>query len=149
MASLVTLPLPTAPTWVTEAPSLARIGFTWLNTSSGPPTMMASVASTAFGSPPLTGASNIGIPFCASLAATSWLAAGAIELMSTTIDPGCTPSITPPWPSTASFTCGELGSMVMITSLRAATSLGDNPAFAPAATSSAMGSGRTSKTVTS
>ena len=89
------------------------------------------------------------MPFSVNRAEISWLAAGAIELMSITIAPGCTPSITPPAPSTAAFTCGELGSIVMMTSLRAATSREDEAAFAPAATSSATASGRTSKTVTS
>ena len=106
--------------------------------------MIASVPSIALGSPPLTGASSMVTPFAASRAAISWLASGAMELMSTTIDPGLAPSITPYVPSTASLTSGELGSIVMTTSLPAATAAGDWPACAPASTTSRSGSGRMS-----
>jgi hypothetical protein len=40
-----------------------------------------------------------------------------MELISISTVPGFAPSIMPPSPSATSFTCGEFGSMVMITSL--------------------------------
>ena len=101
-----------------------------------PPTMIESVPSIALGSPPLTGASSIRIFFSASLAATSRLTSGAIELMSMRIEPGLADSMTPPFPRTTSLTWGELGSIVMITSVFAATSCGEAPFSAPAATTS-------------
>jgi len=103
--------------------------------------MTESVPSTAFGSPPLTGASSISIPFSASRAAISRLARGAIELMSMRVLPGAPPSRTPPGPSTTSFTCGEFGSMVMTASHACATSFGDEAVAAPSAESSFMGAG--------
>ena len=106
--------------------------------------MIASDPSIALGSPPETGASSISTPFFASSAATSWAASGAIELMSTRMLPWRTPSMTPPFPRTAAFTWGELGSMVMMTSACAATSLGDDPALAPALTTSSTGAATTS-----
>jgi hypothetical protein len=90
----------------------------------------------AFGSPPETGASIMTMPFSFKAAQISCAAPGAIELMSTTIVPGFAPSMTPSLPSTASRTFGELGSMVMIRSLLAATSLFEVPGLAPSATRS-------------
>ncbi len=64
------------------------ISLTLLKVSSGPPVMIASVPSFAFGSPPLTGASSITTSFLRSSSASSLETEGAIELMSITIDPG-------------------------------------------------------------
>ena len=123
---------------------MSRIGLTFSKISALPPTMIASVPSTALGSPPETGASSISTPFFASAAATSWAARGAMELMSTTMLPLRAPSMTPPFPRTASFTCGELGSMVMMRSTCEAVSAGDDPALAPALTTSSTGAATTS-----
>ena len=101
-----------------------------------PPTMIERVASIALGSPPLTGASSIRIFLAASAAATSRLTRGAMELMSIRIEPGRMVSMMPFFPSTTSFTCGELGSIVMIASDFAATSFGEVPFSAPAFTTS-------------
>jgi len=114
-------------------------GYHFSNTSFFPPTMTESVPSTAFGSPPLTGASSISIPFSASRAAISRLARGAIELMSMTVLPGAPPSRMPFCPSTTAFTCGEFGSMVMMTSQACATSFGDEAVAAPKPDSSFIG----------
>jgi len=99
------VPLPTAPTWVTERP-LGQNRFTWLNTSSGPPTMMASVASTA-SARAADRASNIGILFCASAATLAGRGGDGTHVHHDRS--GLHTSITPPLPNTASFTCGELG----------------------------------------
>ena len=77
------LPAPISPTWTTALPMAARIGWTSSNTARSPPTMIDSVPSIAFGSPPLTGASSMLTPFSASASETSRAASGAIELMST------------------------------------------------------------------
>ena len=91
LASLVTLPAPMSPQRTALAPIFSKTSFTFSKTASLPPTMIASVPSMALGSPPETGASSISIPFLASSAATSRLARGAMELMSTSTLPGFTP----------------------------------------------------------
>ena len=113
---------------------MSRIGFTFSKTSALPPTMIASVPSMALGSPPETGASSISTPF--------WRQCRR-DLLGRQRRDGAhvdedgarrAPSITPFGPSTTSFTCGELGSMVMMSSPCAATSSGEAPGFAPAST---------------
>ena len=60
LQSLVTLPpAPIPPHRTTEDPIFSRMGFTFSKISGFPPTMNASVPSTALGSPPDTGASSI------------------------------------------------------------------------------------------
>ena len=98
---------------------------------------------------PLTGASSISTPFFATAAAISCEASGAMELMSMRIRPGFAPSRTPFSPSTAAFTCGELGSMVMTTSECWATSFDVLAIVAPSAMTSFTASWLMSNTVTS
>ena len=96
--------------------------------------MMDKVPSMALGSPPLTGASIIFTPLAAQAFSISCEASGAMELMSIRMVPALAPSSTPPGPITASFTCGELGSMVITMGHCSATALHEAAALAPAAT---------------
>ena len=110
--------------------------------------MIASVPSMAFGSPPLTGASRKSMPLASSAAPTFCATIGLIELMSTTVEPFFAPSMTPFGPSTACSTSGPSGTIVMMMSLPAATSFGDEPLAAPAAATSSMPAGTMSYAVT-
>ena len=87
LASLVTFPAPTGPVRVTVEPIFRSRGSTLSNASRLPPTMMASVPSMAFGSPPLTGASRNPTPLAAQAAPTFWETIGLIELISTSVAP--------------------------------------------------------------
>ena len=142
LASFVALPAPISPQRVTLEPMAARMSFTRSNASCLPPHMNASVPSTAFGSPPDTGASTMNPPFFSTSAQISIEAAGLIELVSTRIMPGRIPSRTPSLPSTASLTCGEFCTIVNTTSLFSATSRAEAAPFAPSATISATVSAR-------
>ncbi len=134
LASLVVLPAPIGPQCTALQPITSRMSLTSSNSSSWPPTMIASVPSTAFGSPPETGASSIRTFLLAQAFSTSWLASGAIEDMSIRIRPSFAPSSTPPSPITTLLTCGLLGSIVITKGTWPATSAALLPAFAPAAT---------------
>jgi hypothetical protein len=72
-----------------------------------------------------------------------------MELISISTVPGFAPSIMPPSPSATSFTCGEFGSMVMITSHCSAIAFADAAVSAPAAITSAIASGLRSAPPTS
>ena len=100
--------------------------------------MTTSVAFIAPGSPPLTGASSSSTPFLAHSAAIFWDISGAIELMSTITEPALAPSKTPLAPRMAASESAESGSIVMILSELAATSLLDEAPLAPSVTTSSM-----------
>ena len=102
--------------------------------------LLRGLPSMALGSPPETGASIIWIPAFSHSAAIALDSSGAMELMSMTSRPSCAPSATPPLPSTAARTCGELGTMVMTTSLFEATSALLSPRAAPQETTSSSAS---------
>ncbi len=110
--------------------------------------MMASVPSIALGSPPLTGASRKSTPLASSAAPTFCATIGLIELMSITVAPFLTPSMTPLGPRTACSTSGPSGTIVMTMSVLPATSFGDEPFCAPAATTSSRPAGTMSYAVT-
>ncbi len=137
LASLVTLPAPMSPVRTAEPDMALSTGWQRSNTAWGPPTITDKVPSMALGCPPLTGASSMSTPIPASLAESSRLTRGAMELMSITTDPRRAPWMMPCSPRTTACTSGELGSMVMMISVRSATSMGVAAASAPAATSSA------------
>ena len=101
-----------------------------------PPIITEMVPSMAFGSPPLTGASISSMPFLASSAPIAFVSTGSMELMSMTMVPSLAPSAIPFSPRQTSLTCGELGSMVMMTEHSLATSAGEDAGFAPSAASS-------------
>ena len=101
--------------------------------------MIESAASIAPRSPPLTGASSIATPFAANAAAIVRVGPGSIELMSITREPSETPSITPPAPTRTCSTSAVSGSIVIVTSLPAATDAGPSARTAPAATTSSTG----------
>ncbi len=136
LASLVVFPLPRSPQRTAEAPITKSISLYFSKTFSLPPTMIAMVPSTAFGSPPLTGASSISMPFSARAFPTSWDTRGAIELMSISVFPEAAASIIPFSPRATVFTWGELGSMVMMRSVCSVTSFGEPAADAPPEVSS-------------
>ena len=69
--------------------------------------------------------------------------------MSTTREPALAPSITPLGPRMAAFTCGEFGTMVMMSAHCSATAFDEAAALAPAATTSCTPAGTTSYTTTS
>ena len=124
--------------WTMFLPIFWNTGSTRSNTSALPPTMIESAASIAPRSPPDTGASSISAPRASSAAAISRVATGEIELMSTTTAPRRTPSRMPFGPCTTSRTSGVSATIMMMMSLRLATSLGDAPTFAPACATSAV-----------
>ena len=103
-ASLQVLPLPMSPTRVTASPMALNTSSTESNTSFFPPTMIDIVPSMALGSPPLTGASSISTPFCATISQSFFETTGEMELMSMNMEPGRTVSRIPlgpqPTPST-------------------------------------------------
>jgi len=99
----------------TNVPILLRMPWHFRKFPFSRRTMIERVPSMASVAPAHRGAS-ISTPFSAALRATSLAARGAIELMSTMIVPGLAPSRMPLGPSTTSFTWGELGSMVTMTS---------------------------------
>ena len=90
-------------------------------------------------SPPETGASSIWTPFAARALPIFCETIGEIVDMSAKISPDFAPSMMPSLPSATSSTSGEFGNIAMRTSHRAATSRGDEPALAPAPTSSSTG----------
>jgi hypothetical protein len=110
---------------------------------------MASVPSMAFGSPPLTGASRNSTPPWSQAAPIFCDEPGAIELMSITALPLPDPSSTPPAPRIAASESLESGTIVMTTSVCAATSFAEAAFLAPSLTSSSTEAATTSNTVTS
>ncbi len=140
-ASFTVLPAPlTSPQWTAEAPIVISSSWYLSNSAFGPPHMIESVPSIAFGSPPETGASIMWMPCLRHSAAMALDSSGAMELMSITSRPSFAPSATPFSPRTAARTCGELGTMVMTTSLFEATSALLSPRFAPQLTTSSSAS---------
>jgi len=109
LASLVTLPLPISPTRVTEEPIAPRRPLTCSKTSSGSTHHDGERPGDGLGLSTTDRSIEHDDPFGLGLAAISWLASGAMELMSTRIVPRLAPSRTPLAPRTASRTCGEIG----------------------------------------
>src|SRR6516225_6309626 len=136
LATLVVWPSPLAPTRVMFLPISSNSGLTLSKAACGPPTMIVSEAALAPTSPPETGASRYSQPSAVMRRAKSLVAIGEMELMSTTILPGVSPSATPLLPNSAASTCGVSGTMVITTSELAATSLPDAQTFAPPPVSS-------------
>ena len=95
LQSLATSPLPTTPTWMTLAPIAASAGRASSTSRASPPTMIASVPSSARGTPPETGASMKRTPFAASACATRRETAGSTVDMSTQSRPAVRPSTIP------------------------------------------------------
>ena len=112
-----------------------------------PPTIIASVADIAPGSPPDTGASRNATPCASQAAAIFCELAGAMELMSITTDPSDAPSRTPFWPRIAASESAESGTIVMTVGVAAATSAADDAGFAPSPTTSSIAVPTTSYTV--
>ena len=107
----------------------------------GSTVMNASVPSMAFGSPPDTGQSSISMPSFANSAAISREAMGLMEEQSSTIFPAVMVFAAPASPNRASFTLGELGTIVITMSHFSPTSMLLAAAFAPAATTSSTALG--------
>src|SRR5216110_1246468 len=93
-----TSPLPVGPTWMMLAPRHARTGRASSTSRASPPTMIASVASSARGTPPETGASMKRTPRFVAASATRRDAAGSIVDMSTQSRPLPIPSRIPAAP---------------------------------------------------
>ena len=91
LQSFATSPAPTAPTWTMCWPMAARTGRASSRSPASPPTMIASVPSSAPPTPPDTGASMKRTPRSRSRAATRWEVAGSIVDMSTQSRPGRDP----------------------------------------------------------
>ncbi len=120
-------------------PIVSSSGRTRSSAVASPPTMMDSDALMAPISPPLTGASSISAPRALASAAISRAVAGAMVLMSTMTMPGRSWSNTPCGPASTCRTSGESGTIVITTSVRAATSAGVAASVAPAWTSASTG----------
>ena len=142
--SLATSPLPTAPTWMTLAPMADSAGRASSTSRVSPPTMMASVPSSARGTPPDTGASMNRTPLAFSAAATRRDTAGSIVDMSTQSRPAMTPSAMPFLPRYAVSTWEDDGSIVITRSLRRAASAPDSARVAPRFSAFASAAGTTS-----
>src|SRR5947207_14391625 len=82
LTSLATVPLPSAPMWITLALNDCSTGRASSNTFLSPPTMMAIVAASAPVVPPLTGASSMAMPLAANVAPIFFTIEGALWLMS-------------------------------------------------------------------
>jgi hypothetical protein len=83
-----------------------------------------------------------------SFLAKSFVAIGEMELMSTTVEPGFTPSATPSFPNRTSSTSGVSGTMTKMRSETLATALLLGQETAPFATTSLTESALRSKTLT-
>lgn len=123
LATLAVWPSPLPPTRVMFLPMRSNSGLTRANTSSGPPTMMDSVAFLAPTSPPETGASRYWAPMASMRRAKSLVATGEMELMSTTTLPllPLRPAATPSSPNSTFSTSGVSGSIRKMMSARSAT----------------------------
>ena len=103
-------------------PIASRTGLNFSKTSFLPPTIKLKVPSIALGSPPLTGASSISIPYFASPSEISRLAIGLIEDMSINVAPFSICSATLSSSSITLLTWGEFGSIVKTSSAPLAVS---------------------------
>ena len=101
------------------------IGMARAMSAGSPPTMAASVASSARLTPPETGASTRPMPRSARAAPSSRVEVGSQELISTISEPARRSAARPPSPSAASRTAPALGSMVMTASLACANARKD------------------------
>ena len=103
--------------------------------------MNANVAFMAPGSPPLTGESKNLQFFSSTILANFLESTGDTELISTTIEFSCNPLRIPFSSESKEFTIIALGTIVIITLLFSAISLGDEAVLAPASfkTSTAVG----------
>src|SRR5262245_26965472 len=148
LQSFTTSPLPTGPTWKMLAPMASRTGRAAAKSSAEPPTMMASVPSTARGTPPDTGASTKRSPRSTAAAATRRETPGSIVDMSTQSVPLRAAARTPPSPEYADSTLGDDGSIVTTTSAVATTSAALAAAVIPAAAAACTAAGFMSKALT-
>ena len=76
--SLATVPVPSAPMWITLALNDCNTGSASSNAFLSPPTMMAMVAASAPTVPPLTGASSMAMPLAAIAAPIFFTIDGAL-----------------------------------------------------------------------
>ena len=129
-------------------PIAAKTGRAFSRTVASPPTIIASVPSTAPGSPPLTGASRKEQPCSAASSANSFDSTGVTELISAIIVPFAAPASTPSAPLRMLRTIGPLGTIVMTISAPTAASFAECAAAAPSAVIRFTASVTTSKTVT-
>src|SRR5258706_215959 len=135
--AFIACPEPSGPVRKICLPIVSRIGRQRAMLCASPPTMMESVASAAFFTPPDTGASSIATPHSASCAPISRVPSGDDELMSISTLPRDSPatrqSPVPPEPNTTARTAFPSGSIVITASQREAMALSDPGASAPVA----------------
>jgi hypothetical protein len=131
LSSLIVVPCPWPPTWTTSAPIASNAGRARSKAASGPPAMIVSVPSSAFGREPVTGASRKSIPRSASRAAIARLPSAAIVDMSTTRPPSPAPSAAPSSPSRTASTSAVSGTIEIVMSAAAAASAGVAATSAP------------------
>ena len=81
--------------------------------------------------PPVTGDSSVSMPFLAPCAASRWMLAASLVLISIQVPPGASPSSTPPSPPTTASTASGEGRQVMTVSDACAISRMESAHTAP------------------
>ncbi|CAM5435655.1 3D-(3,5/4)-trihydroxycyclohexane-1,2-dione hydrolase [Streptomyces hirsutus] len=135
LAAFTVCPQPCGPHRTMVLPSTSNSGFAASKSACSPPTMMDSTASTAPASPPDTGASSTRMPLSFAAAARSTDVCGVIEDMSISRAPGRAFSRMPSGPYATASTCGEAGTIVMITSASRTAPAREEAGVPPAAAS--------------
>src|SRR5215469_2867889 len=148
LQSLVTVPLPSAPMWITLALNDCSTGSASSNTFLSPPTMMAIVAASAPVVPPLTGASSMAIPLAAKAAPIFFTIDGALVLRSIKVWPLDMLARMPLSPSATASTSLGMGSEVITRSAPLVTSVIDLAALPPRSVQVFTAAGLRSNTVT-
>src|SRR5437870_8525690 len=148
LQSLATSPDPTGPTWMMLAPIAASTGRASSKSRASPPTMIASVPSSARGTPPETGASRKRAPRAVTAFAIRRETLGSIVDMSTHRRPRATLSRTPPAPRYADSACDDEGSMVITSSASRAAAAVEAARAAPARTAPSSAGSATSYALT-
>ena len=136
LQALVVCPAPLPPMRLMFFPMASKTGRQSSKTACSPPTMIDSVPCRAPTSPPLTGASSMCTPDSLRRAEISRVTRGEMVLMSMTVAPLRAPWTTPSSPRITASMSGVSVTMVMITSLPSAASLGEAARRPPASTTS-------------
>src|SRR6185369_1750613 len=135
--ALTACPEPIGPTWVIVVPRLWSTGLARSRSAASPPMKIDRVPFFAPSLPPETGPSSIWTPVAASRSANWRVADGEIVDMSTTSVPAAAPSATPAGPKRTASTSGVSETMVITTSLAAATAAGLSRRWTPRSSNSA------------
>ena len=115
--------------------------------SGAPPAMIDSSPVAARSVPPLTGASSMATPLCASVSARRRAANGSIVLMQMTMWPGLAVRTIPCGPAMTASACAVVSTRQIVRSAAAATRSGESATTAPRARSGSTFAGSMSCTI--